>query len=155
MVLQACEHACQKLFRKTFDKTLTKTLKKCRTKLIRNLISVARQFQPRMARKRTEYRHDHCTVTVTGVEITIEPDVIPVTVNVAAPFGVPVLTGGVLELELPHPTITAANAKVVKHIPNAHRRRGPLLACNIRVMPIARNAASAIETPYICHGIGF
>ena len=73
---------------------------------------------------------------------------VPVTVNAAGPFGVPVYVG--LEL-LAHPTSTIARATTTKHAPNAIRRGG---ACRNRIMPAANNAASSMEISSTHRGPG-
>src|SRR5260370_7622950 len=80
------------------------------------------------------------TVTFTTVVMVVEPDV-PVTVNVARPFGVP---GGpeLVVADVLQPTITEASVNTARHMLNAKRRHG---ACPSLIIPVT-NTTHPIPT---------
>ena len=78
----------------------------------------------------------------------VVPDV-PVTLNVAVPFGVPVfVVPGLLPAQ---PVKIAARVTIARHVPSASRRFG---ASRSGIIPAARSAASIVKSPRAPHGHG-
>lgn len=89
---------------------------------------------------------NYCTVTSTVVEIMVVPDV-PVTINDAGPFGVPVTPPAPepLGLLVPHPARTNANANAIRQTQEAVCQRGARRH-PIRLKKIARIKAARSDT---------